>query len=130
MVSLHVLVDPLPVAATELLSSKKTGLVVPSSTETVAEHVKVLTLADLTVMVIVTVIVPVNVVAAGSSSSSPAVAGTGRNAPVWGSRNPRMPRLAGAFAAWPQTAGAAMRQHVEINNRIVVLISSPPRTHD
>src|SRR5215467_186550 len=98
MVSLHVLVDPLPVAATELLSSKKTGLVVPSSTETLAEQVKLLTLADLTVMVIVTVIVPVNVVAAGSSSSSPAVAGTGRNAPVWGSRNPRMPRLGGVFA--------------------------------
>jgi hypothetical protein len=124
---LHVLVDPVPVAATVLLSSKNTGLVVPSSTETTDVHVKLLTLVDLTVMVIVTVIVPVNVVAAGSSVSSSTAAGTGRNAPVWGSRYPRIPGLAGAFAAWPQTAGAAKRQYVQIiNSRIVVLISSPP----
>jgi hypothetical protein len=36
-----------------------------------------------------------------------------------------MPGLAELFAVWPQTAGATIRQHMQINNSFVVLISSP-----
>jgi len=76
----------------------------------------------LTVIVIVTVMVPVNVVAAGNSVSASVAGGTGRNAPVCGSRYLRMPGLAGLFVAWPQTAGAAIRQHMQIKNSCVILI--------
>jgi hypothetical protein len=77
---------------------------------------------DFTVIANETVIVPPNVVRASVVSSA---AGTGRNAPVLGSRYPRMPGLAELFAVWPQTAGATIRQHMQINNSFVILISSP-----
>jgi hypothetical protein len=89
MESLHVLVEPVPVAATVLVSSKVVGLVVPSNTETLALHVKLVSPAVLTVMVMVTVTVPPTTVAAGREASSSTAGGTGRNAPVWGSRYPR-----------------------------------------
>src|ERR1700687_4291437 len=77
---------------------------------------------DFTVIANETVIVPPNVVRASAVSSA---AGTGRNAPVLGSRYPRMPGLAELFAVWPQTAGGTIRQHMQINNSFVILISSP-----
>jgi hypothetical protein len=77
---------------------------------------------DFTVIANETVIVPPNVVRASVVSSA---AGTGRNAPVLGSRYPKMPGLAELFAVWPQTAGATVRQHMQINNSFVILISSP-----
>jgi hypothetical protein len=33
--------------------------------------------------------------------------------------------LAELFAVWPQTAGATIRQHMQINNSFVILIPSP-----
>jgi hypothetical protein len=72
MVSLHVLVVPVPVATTVLDSSKNTGLVVPSSAETAAEQVMLVRVVVLRVMVRVTVIVPPIVAAAGASISSAA----------------------------------------------------------
>src|SRR5580704_12792822 len=82
---------------------------------------------DFTVIANETVIVPPNVVRASAVSSA---AGTGRNAPVLGSRYPRMPGLAELFAVWPQTAGATIRQHMQINNSFVILILSPFRNSD
>jgi hypothetical protein len=70
------------VAATEFDSLKKLGLVVPSVTETSSEQMMLVRPVVLRVIVIVTFIVPVNVVAAGASGLSSAAAGTGRNAPV------------------------------------------------
>src|SRR6266567_5787059 len=127
MESLHVLVEPVPVAATVSVSPKKTGLIVvePSATETSALHVKLVRVVVLTVIVIVTVTVPVKTVAAGSSSSCGTAAGRGRNAPVWGSRYPRMPVVAWLFAAWPQDVVVAtprLQINTIIINSFVILI--------
>src|SRR5438874_288223 len=47
---------------------------------------------------------------------------SGRNAPVWGSRYPRMPGLAGSFVVWPQAIGAAKTQQMETKNSFVIFI--------
>ena len=75
---------PVPVAATVFDSPMKRGLVVAiaSDTETSAEQVMLVRPVVLRVTVIVRVIVPVNVAAAGASRLSSATAGIGRNAPV------------------------------------------------
>jgi len=76
-------VVPLPVAATVFDSLMKRGLVVAASvTETSAEQVMLVRPVVLRVTLIVRVIVPVNVAAAGASRLSSATAGTGRNASV------------------------------------------------
>src|SRR5579859_7668018 len=123
MDSLHVLVEPVPVAATVLDSVKIIGLVVPSSTEMLALHVKLVSAAVLTVMVMVTVTVPPKTAAGVREASSSTCAGTGRNAPVLGSRNPRIPVVAWLFAAWPHAAGTAIaRQQIQNNSSFVILI--------
>jgi hypothetical protein len=98
--SVQVFVVPVPVAATELLSLIMRGLpdVIASSTIVDSVHVTLVMPVDLTVTVIVSLIVPVKVVNAGGISESSTACVTGRNAPVCGSRYPRMPGLA-AFAA-------------------------------
>jgi hypothetical protein len=124
MESLHVLGEP--VAATVLLSWKKTGLVIPSGVETSMMHVKFVRLAVLAVIVIVTLTVPVTVVAAASSASSWTAGVKGRNAPVRGSRYPKIPGLAWLFAACPRAADtAAMSQQRQNNNTLVLLILPP-----
>jgi hypothetical protein len=123
---LHVLVAPEPVAATVLDSEKVRGLVViASSTVTSATHMMFVRLVVLTVIVRVTVIVAPTAVKAAASGPSEAAGETGRNVPVFGSRYPRMPGFDGLFASWLQAAGATMRQHMEINNSLVILILSP-----
>jgi hypothetical protein len=88
IVSLHVFVVPVAVAD----SSKIRALVVMASiTTTSAVHSILVMPADLTVMVRVTVTVPPNVAKGAESVPSSAARGTGRNAPVCGSRYPRMP---------------------------------------
>ena len=122
MDSLHVLVEPVPVAATVLVSVKILGLVVPSSTETLALHVKLVRLVVLTVIVIVRFMVPPNTVAAGSKASASVGAGRAWNAPVRGSRYPRIPVVAWLFAVWPQAAGTAIPRQQMHNNSFVILI--------
>lgn len=92
--SLQVFVVPVPVAATELLSLRMRGLPVVRASSTVVDmvHVTLVMPVDLTVTVMVRLIVPVKVVNASSESSTACV--TGRNAPVCGSRYPRMPGFA------------------------------------
>src|SRR4029077_3935424 len=99
--SLHDLVAPVPVAATVLDSPKKRGLAVAtlSPTDTSAEQIKVVRPTDLTVIVIVRFMVPVKVVSAKASGLSSAAGGIGRNAPVRGSRYPRIPVWAWLLAA-------------------------------
>ena len=87
-----------------------------------AEHRTFVRPVVLRVIVSTTVIVPVNVVGAAVSGPSSEAGGTGRKAPVFGSRNPRMPGLDGTFDAWPQTACETMRQHMQINNSLVIFI--------
>ena len=67
---MHVLVVPVPVAATVLDSPKEVKLVVPSATLTVDVHVTLVMAVVFRVTVMVTDTVPVNVVAAGNSVSS------------------------------------------------------------
>src|SRR5579871_4042347 len=78
----------------------------------------------LSVTVMVTVTVPVNTVELANSSASGTACGTGRNAPVCGSRYPRIPGLAGLAAVWPQ-AGAIKRTHRQIKSSDVIFMSSP-----
>src|ERR1700722_6490519 len=83
----------------------------------------VVRLVDFTVIVMVVVMVPVNVVKVVGSSSSSFAIGTGRNAPVLGSRYPRMPGLATCLASvWPHSAGTIRMQHMQINSSLVMLI--------
>ena len=87
MESLQVLVVPLPVADTVSVSVK---MVEPSNVETCNMHVKVVRAVVLSVMLSVRLTVPLNT-AAGASSVSSVTAGRARNAPVCGSRIPRIP---------------------------------------
>jgi hypothetical protein len=125
----HFLVVPVPVAATVLVSLIKRGtpVVIASCTETWAVQLTVVIAVVLSVIVRVTVIVPPNVVRAAGSTLSSATDGTARNAPVCGSRNPRMPGLAEELAAWPQAAGATITQHMQVNNSFVNRMLSPFR---
>jgi hypothetical protein len=78
IVNLHVLVEPVPVAARLALSAQKTGLVVwASKTETSVEQLTFVMPVVLIVIVRVTVIVPVTVTDAGNSASSSVTIGTG-----------------------------------------------------
>jgi hypothetical protein len=96
---------------------------VPSSVVTLALHVKFVSPVVLTVTVIVRVTVPPTTVAAGSESLSSTVAGTARNAPVRGSRYPRIPFMVCPLAACPHSVGTAIpRQQMHVNNSFVVLI--------
>jgi hypothetical protein len=100
--SLHVLVVPVPVAATVLDSIMERGAppVKLSCTKLSALQEMTVSVVVLRVTVIVTVIVPVNSVAAGASTTASSdTAGTARNAPVCGSRYPRIPGLEALFAA-------------------------------
>jgi len=82
--SLHVLVESLPVAATVLLLLIEgwVGGVIVECNICDASEVEILLLFT----VRVTVTVPVTVAATGSSASSSTAGGSGRNAPVRGSR--------------------------------------------
>jgi hypothetical protein len=70
IVALHVFVLPDPVATTAVDSPYEVKLVVPSAMLVLTWHVIFVRLVVLRVIVIVTVIVPVNVVAALGSASS------------------------------------------------------------
>lgn len=71
----------------------------PSITDTPAEHMTLVMPADLTVIVIVMFIVPPKTVGAGGSTAASSTGGAmGRNAPVCGSRYPKMPGFAWLFA--------------------------------
>jgi hypothetical protein len=86
IVSLQVRVV-VPVAGALSDSLQKTPPVDGESTTVVPpSHVTLVMPTDLTVMVSVTVMVPPNTAAAGASASTSVAVGTGRNAPVCGSR--------------------------------------------
>jgi hypothetical protein len=86
IVSLQVLVV-VPVAGALSSSLQKTPPVDGESrTLVLAEQLTLVMPTDFTVIVSVTVIVPPNTAAAGASALSSTTVGTGRNAPVCGSR--------------------------------------------
>jgi hypothetical protein len=98
MESLHVLVEPVPVATTVSVSEKKVGLVVPSFAETLAVQMKLVSAAVLTVMVMATVTVPPTTVAGGRRHLLPLPELQVEMLPCGGRGNPECP-------SWPVEGG-------------------------